>query len=304
MMRVIDDDDKARTTDDALRTRMPVGDKSPLSPHAALWRSMLSEWLRIFRTGLISLHMVCGLLAGLACGAYFAVSVFDPRLAADAFFQLLGEAMPLMAAIVCGVSADKEREAGGYVNLFGVPSRRSAFAGKIVVLWLLGFGALALAGVVFAGVLTARGVNGLSFSAYILAVFGITFGSLPLYMIFVPMAVGLGRNVVVGLGAVGTLLASLAMGGVLNGLNTGTLSGLAASDGVWAWVPFTWQARMGALGIEQSIIRRSPDATVMLSDLKQSVWSTVAPCGVLTFLLGCLLFSTVNLFENRRTVSS
>ena len=65
-----------------------------------LSRALLSEALRLARSPLTAVHLVCGLAAGLACGEYFSVTRWDPALGADAYAQFLGALMPLMSAIV------------------------------------------------------------------------------------------------------------------------------------------------------------------------------------------------------------
>lgn len=87
------------------------------TPRMTLSRALLSEALRLARSPLTAVHLVCGLAAGLACGEYFSVARWDPALGADAYVQFLGALMPLMSAIVCGLAVDEERAAGRLANL-------------------------------------------------------------------------------------------------------------------------------------------------------------------------------------------
>ena len=48
-------------------------------PRMTLSRALLSEALRLARSPLTAVHLVCGLAAGLACGEYFSVTRWDPR---------------------------------------------------------------------------------------------------------------------------------------------------------------------------------------------------------------------------------
>lgn len=111
---------------------------SDATPRMALSRALLSEALRLARSPLTAVHLVCGLAAGLACGEYFSVTRWDPALGADAYAQFLGALMPLMSAIVCGLAVDEERAAGRLANLTAVPSRRRAVAAKLLALAALG----------------------------------------------------------------------------------------------------------------------------------------------------------------------
>lgn len=60
------------------------------TPRMTLSRALLSEALRLARSPLTAVHLVCGLAAGLACGEYFSVTRWDPALGADALAVALG----------------------------------------------------------------------------------------------------------------------------------------------------------------------------------------------------------------------
>ena len=107
---------------------MAMARLSDPTPRMTLPRALLSEALRLARSPLTAVHLVCGLAAGLACGEYFSVARWDPALGADAYAQFLGALMPLMSAIVCGLAVDEERAAGRLANLTAVPSRGRAVA--------------------------------------------------------------------------------------------------------------------------------------------------------------------------------
>ena len=68
------------------------------APRMTLPRALRSEALRLARSPLAAVHLVCGLAAGLACGEYFSVARWDPALGADAYAQFLGALMPLMGS--------------------------------------------------------------------------------------------------------------------------------------------------------------------------------------------------------------
>ncbi len=198
---------------------MAVTRLSDPTPRMTLSRALLSEALRLARSPLTAVHLVCGLAAGLACGEYFSVTRWDPALGADAYAQFLGALMPLMSAIVCGLAVDEERAAGRLANLTAVPSRGRAVAAKLLAL------AAAWAGIVL--------------------------GSLPLYALELGVALRLGRNAAIGAGAAGMLLAFFSVGGLAHGLMTGELTGALATP--LSWVPLAWPARLGSLGVEAFI---------------------------------------------------
>lgn len=191
------------------------------TPRMTLSRALLSEALRLARSPLTAVHLVCGLAAGLACGEYFSVTRWDPALGADAYAQFLGALMPLMSAIVCGLAVDEERAAGRLANLTAVPSRGRAVAAKLLALAALGAGALAVALGVFGAVLAVAGRLPLGPAPLAAAWAGIVLGSLPLYALGLGVALRLGRNAAIGAGAAGALLAFFSVGGLAHGLMTG-----------------------------------------------------------------------------------
>ena len=95
------------------------------TPRMTLPRALLSEALRLARSPLTAVHLVCGLAAGLACGEYFSVTRWDPALGADAYAQFLGALMPLMSAIVCGLAVDEERAARPQTRCTAVSGERA-----------------------------------------------------------------------------------------------------------------------------------------------------------------------------------
>lgn len=218
------------------------------TPRMTLVRAVRSEALRLRRSPLVVAHLVCGLVGGLACGAYFRVAVWDPALGADAFAQFLGALMPLMSAIACGLAADEERSAGGLANLTAVPSRGRAVVSTWLVLAVMGAGALAVAFAAFGTLLAPAGRLPLGAAALVLAWAGTVLGSLPLYVLGTVVSLRLGRNVAIGIGAAGTLVAFFSVGGLAHGLVTGELTGTLG--GPLAWVPLAWPARLGSLGVE------------------------------------------------------
>ena len=240
------------------------------TPRMTLSRALLSEALRLARSPLAVVHLVCGLAAGLACGEYFSVARWDPALGADAYAQFLGALMPLMSAIVCGLAVDEERAAGRLANLTAVPSRGRAVAAKLL--------ALAVALGVFGAVLAVAGRLPLGPAPLAASWAGIVLGSLPLYALGLGVALRLGRNAAIGAGAAGMLLAFFSVGGLAHGLMTGELTGALATP--LSWVPLAWPARLGSLGVE-AFIDAARAAGPLLTTALASLVLTLAADAVL-----------------------
>lgn len=251
------------------------------TPRMTLSRALLSEALRLARSPLAVVHLVCGLAAGLACGEYFSITRWDPALGADAYAQFLGALMPLMSAIVCGLAVDEERAAGRLANLTAIPSRGRAVAAKLLALAALGAGALAVALGVFGAVLAVAGRLPLGPAPLAAAWAGIVLGSLPLYALGLGVALRLSRNAAICAGAAGMLLAFFSVGGLAHGLMTGELTGALATP--LSWVPLAWPARLGSLGVEAFIDAARAAAPLLTTALAGLVLALAAAAVLLAW---------------------
>lgn len=265
-------------------------------PRVTLGRALRSELLRLRRGPLVALHAVLALALGIAAGLYFGLTPsWDPLLGADALVQLVGAGAPLVAGISCGLAADAEREAGELANLLGVPARRAALAAKLLVLLALGAAAAAVACGLFVGVVAAcgRAVPGAAHVAG--AVAAMLAGSVASYALALAAALRWGRNAAIGLGALGLGVALACLGGLANGLVTGTLSGTFAV-GLTAWVPFSWPARLASLVLERGIAGDASTAAAIEGALS----GVGAACALVTAVLVACALVAAGRFEDRR----
>lgn len=259
--------------------------------------ALRSEAVRLRRSPLLWLHAVLALALGGCAGAYFATTPWDSLLGTDAFFQLMGAGAPLLAGISCGLAADAELRAGDAANLLGAPSRRRTLAAKVVALLVLGLLAAALATAVFCGILASAGRELPAVGAVVLAVAGIAAGSACVYAIFLWVALKFGRNASIGAGAFGFGTALALMGGLANGLVTGTLSG-GFGVGLAAIVPFAWPSRLASLPLETSIAQAA-GAAEQAQALGLAYATVGATCLLLTAVVASVLLVTANRFEGR-----
>lgn len=266
----------------------------PSGPRATLPRALRAEALRLRRLPLVPLHLVCALAAGAACGAYFAYAPWDTAMGADAFAQLLGAMMPLMAGIVCGLDADAEGEATGLANLLSVPSRRRALAARLLAIWLMGALALALAVVAFAVPLALAGRQALAPAALIGVAAGLAFGSAPLYLLLYAMALRWGCNVAIATGTVGLMLAFFSVGGLAHGFMTGELT--AAGANALSYLPTSWPALLGSLPVELAIADSAVGA-VQAASVASRLGSLCALCGGASALFAGVAMAWISRFE-------
>ena len=269
--------------------------------HTAFMAMVRSELLRVRRSPLVALHAALAAAIGLAAGLYFAATSWDSLLAYDAFVQLLGAGASLLAGISCGLSLETEREAGDYANLAGHPSRRKAFCAKGVV--LLGMGSLAClcALLLFVGALAFAGKPVPSAGIVALSFVALTGASAALYAISIIVALQWGRNAAIALGALGFMTALASLGGLGNGLVTGTMSASVAPLALMT-VPFTWPARLASLSVEVPLAAAgyAPGAAGMFEVLVPNAQASIALCVAGTALIAAVWAVYVSRFEDAR----
>ena len=88
------------------------------------------------------------------------------------------------------------------------------------------------------------------------------------------------------------------LGGLANGLVTGTFSGALGVEAA-ALVPFAWPSRLATLPLEASIA--SSMGAAGQAQALASAWTTVAlACAVLTAVVAAAVLACANRFEGRR----
>lgn len=262
-------------------------------------RALGSELIRLRRSPLVALHMALAVLLGGAAGAYLSTSAWDAGLSVDAFVQAVGCGAPLFAGLSCGIAIDSEREAGELANVLGVPSRRLALLAKLLVLLLLGVLAAALATAVFCACMAAAGRALPTAVTLAIAVAGMAVGSLPLYLLLLVVSLRWGRNAAVGLGALGAMVAVAGLGGLANGLVTGTLSGSFGAQAA-ALVPFSWPSRLASLRVELWLAAAHPPADALVQALVDAYRRIAASCLVSGVFLTAAGLALADRFEDVR----
>lgn len=260
-----------------------------------------SELLRVRRSPLVALHAALAAAIGLAAGLYFAATPWDSLLAYDAFVQLLGAGASLLAGISCGLSLEAERDAGDYANLSGHPSRRKAFCAKGVVLLAMGSLACLCALLLFVGALAFAGKPVPSAGIVALSFVALTGASAALYAISIVVALRWGRNAAIALGALGFMTALASLGGLGNGLVTGTMSASLAPLALMT-VPFTWPARLASLSVEVPLAAAgcAPGTAGMFEVLASNAQASIALCVAGTALIAAVWAVYVSRFEDAR----
>lgn len=158
--------------------------------------------------------------------------------------------------------------------------------------------AAAIAAALFCGALALAGRSLPDTAAVALATAGIALGSLCSYAILWCVALRFGRNASIGMGTLGFIAALTLMGGLANGLVTGTFSG-AFSIGAAAFVPFAWPSRLASLPLELSIAA-GMGAQAQVEALAAAYATVTCACTAITAVVLAVALAAANRFENPR----
>ncbi|MVB12291.1 hypothetical protein CAFE_30240 [Caprobacter fermentans] len=192
----------------------------------AFIRCVRSDFQKFRHTSMLWIHLLIPLAAAVLFLSYYSVSPWNAETKISGYFEVIGSAFPLMIGLICGKSAEQERQAGNFqVMLCGVKSRPAAYAGKLFVLLLPGIFAVAISvGAFAAGFRTVPGILYFKAAGFLIA------GSVFPYLLHLFVSFRFGRGASIGLGIVESLISALALTGL--------------GDGKWYYIPCTWSARL------------------------------------------------------------
>jgi ABC-2 type transport system permease protein len=167
------------------------------------------------------------LIGAIAFRWYFSVTLNNNSLGKlTGFIEVLCMAFPLVIGLICGEIADQEVQAGNYqVILSEACSRGIAYMSKLILLLLLSGISLAFTVGIF-----SAGINAIPPWLYFHIVLAAWGANAFLYILHVFIGFRFGRSASIGLGVLGSLISSLMMTGL--------------GDGIWRWIPWAWSAHL------------------------------------------------------------
>lgn len=212
-------------------------------------------------------HLLIPLLAAAVFLLYYSVAPGNIYSKADAYFQVVGMAMPFLIGLFCGIISEQELMAGYFQNMLSAPVRIVPFYSKLFMLLLLGIQAAMLASVLFgAGYLYIEEDYIIDFRLYITAAFVIAGSSIFLYIMHLFLAMRFNKGVTTGLGIAESLLAAI----MLTGLG----------DGVWMYIPASWPARFVTL-----LLPKPATYATMAVYYNQGLYTAIITCIIATLVL-------------------
>lgn len=149
----------------------------------------------------------------------------------DTFFKIMGLAFPLLAAVLCGLIADQEKQAGHYQIMLGkLPHKTTTFISQLCMLLTMCLGSIFLAILLFMismkFVLHTCDVNYLLFFKTGCLIF---LSVIFLYSLYLTLAYRFGIGACSVVGFAGVIIAAVASTG--------------QGDNIWTFLPWVWPLR-------------------------------------------------------------
>lgn len=175
-------------------------------------------------------HIAIPVAIAAAFLTYYAYAPWDGYTKVVTYYYVLGAGFPTLIGLFCAMSAEQELSAGTFQNMLSVSKRPIAFFSKLLLLILLGTGAVLLASALFgAGYSLFLGQQYIHYSFYIGAAFILTGSNVFLYVLHLFLALRFNKGVTIGLGIVESLLSALFL--------------TKLGDGIWIFIPVAWASR-------------------------------------------------------------
>lgn len=194
-----------------------------------------AETLKIRRTWILWLHIVMPVMGILIFFLYYQVSGVKNWNTFTSYVEVLGVACPALVGILCGLTAEQERNAGKFQNLLGIGmSRAENLAVKLLHLLIWNLAAMALAvlgfGMGYFGVLGGMWKPWYVYAGVLLLLW---LPQIFAYCFHLFLALQFGGGISIGTGVAESLVGAL----LLTGLG----------DGIWPFVPCAWASRLTGL---------------------------------------------------------
>jgi ABC-2 type transport system permease protein len=193
---------------------------------AAFLRCIRSDIQKFKHTSMLWIHALLPVGIAVLFLAYYTVSPWKADAKISAYLEAVGAAFPLIISLVCSKAIEQESQAGSFQTMLcAARSRAASYISKLIVMTLLGAFSIALAVSVF-----AAGFRIAPNQVYFKAIGLLIAGSVFLYILHLFISLQFGKGASVGLGIVESLVSTLALTGL--------------GDGVWYYLPCTWGARL------------------------------------------------------------
>ena len=205
---------------------------------------------------------------------YYAFAPWNPVSKLEAYFQVLGVALPILLGVFSAIAAEQETASGVLQNMLSVPCRAVSFISKLLQLLVFEAAAIFMASGMFgAGNICLLGRTEAGFWVYWKAGMVLFVSSISLYTWHLFLSLRFGKGISVGLGIVESLVSAL----LLTGLGTY----------IWMYVPCAWISMFPGLYLQKYLGILDPLSAVR----GKTAAAVCVGFTILSLLAGVLWFS-------------
>lgn len=239
-----------------------------------------SDLYKLRHSWLILLHILIPFLGAGLTIIYAILTGSDTDRQTAVFFQILAAAFPFVTSVVCMAAAEQEESAGHQQNLLLLPDRFQVILSKYLLLACGALVSVFLCSLLYCIFLSLH-ASDFRFSSGTLVIQPIVLwlSSLVLYSIHLFTAFRFGKNLCLGIGAAGSLLAALMQTGL--------------GDGLWYKLPYGWASRFSSFALKASV----QTGAAAKAELK----AAILYCTVLTAVSIGFLFLWFSRYEGKHT---
>lgn len=218
------------------------------------WRYVRSDLYKLRHSSFFALHLAIPIIGAALALLFAAFSTSDAPNKLAAFCQFIGMAFPFAISMACHIMVEQEARAGRFQNILSLPNRKAAILSKLTLLLASGFLAMLLASALFSFLFPFASGTGLRPTGFYTLIPLVLWGShIFLYCFHLMISIRYGKNVGIGLGGLGSLLAAL----LYTGLGTG----------IWFVLPHAWGMRFSISALETISGLPPADPTELYSGL-------------------------------------
>ncbi|HEY5585995.1 MAG TPA: lantibiotic immunity ABC transporter MutG family permease subunit [Ruminiclostridium sp.] len=221
------------------------------------FRFLQSDALKIKRQPILLIHLLVPLVGMTLFLGYYSFSPQAPISKVGGFLQVLAVTFPTLIGIVCSMTEEQESLAGNFQQMLTASVKLFPFFSKLLLLLLLGFGAVLLSiGGFGSGFLYILHGSPYDFGFYLFAAC-ILFGSnIFLYILHFIVSLRFGNSMSIGIGIVESLLSALLLTGLGNG--------------IWQFIPCAWAARF--ITIFTQYMTGTGSLSMSILELHSGIW--------------------------------
>lgn len=244
-----------------------------------LYRDIQGELWKMRHTLIPALHILLPVLGILVFLSYYSFAAWSDEGKISGYIQVLSVALPLVISGICSMSVEMEEKGRFQTFLAVAVYQRNPFLAKWMVLSGMGFAAILLAVLGFAGgfrILSGRAA--LSVVEYLTLAWALWMESVDLYLLHLFLSLRFSKNISLCVGTAELVVSALFLTGL--------------GEGRWQYFPCAWGGRWGGYLLQCWIGNGAASTEYMTKCLVSGA--------VVSILLWCGVFLWFPFYEGRQ----